>query len=365
MNSPIKYFGGKGGGLGRDILDYFPDRSSYDIFLEPFGGGASVLFLKEPSGSEIYNDLEENVYSFFKVLSNRSLFSKFKDKCDLAIYSRQLRDEYIEDLKRGNLDIVERAYKYFYINRTSVNGAGGFSITVNYIRRNMSKSISDFLSSIDGLKAAHDRVSKWIVERTDGIDLIKKYDKDRVLIYADPPYHHDTRTSARYKVDMCNKAQERLIGTLLEIKHAKVLISGYNCSEYMRLTNAGWEKIDIIVNTTGGDRKPKKTTEVLWRNYKLYEKQIDNKLYDYLGEGDATDKVEINPIILGVKKGRGRPRLYDIPSSLKCAKCGQNKKTNSLQFFKSLEKCKLNKEEYITSFICRKCKKDSKNLIYV
>jgi DNA adenine methylase len=64
MFSPIKYFGGKGG-MYNDILPYFPNHEDYQTYIEPFGGGASLLFRKEPSSVEIYNDLEQNVYSFF------------------------------------------------------------------------------------------------------------------------------------------------------------------------------------------------------------------------------------------------------------------------------------------------------------
>jgi DNA adenine methylase len=267
MNSPIKYFGGKGGGLGKQIIDFFPSHSQYFTYIEPFGGGASMLFRKEQYGTEIYNDLEENVYSFFVVLSNPKLFKKFRDKCELAVYSRQVRDEFIQDLKRDDLNIVDRAYKFFIVNRTSVNGIGGFSVTSNYLRRGMSKSISDFLASVEGLDKAHLRLKSVVIEKMDGIDLINKYDRKNVFVYADPPYHHNTRTAARYKVDMSNDLQTKLIDTLLNLKSAMVLISGYNCPEYNRLTKAGWKNIEIKVNTISGDRKPKTKIECLWQNY--------------------------------------------------------------------------------------------------
>src|SRR5210317_1231914 len=98
MNSPIKYFGGKGGVLKKEILSYFPHKSEYDTYIEPFGGGASVLFAKEPFGSEIYNDLEENVHCLFKVLQDEDLFKEFKKLCDLSVYSRQIRKEFKEEL---------------------------------------------------------------------------------------------------------------------------------------------------------------------------------------------------------------------------------------------------------------------------
>jgi len=270
MRSPIKYFGGKGG-FGKDIYAMFPHRSRYESYIEPFGGGASMLFIKEPFGCEIYNDLEENVYSLFKVLKDKKLFKKFKAECDMMIYSRKLRADYIKDLKAGDMDIVERAFKFFYVNRCSRNGIGGFSVTANYIRRNMSKSVSDFLSCIDRLPDVHDRLSRVIVESQDGLALMKKFDRKKTFIYADPPYHHDTRTGTRYKVDMDNDMQASFIDMLLNIKNAMVLVSGYGCKEYERLVENEWNKMDMTISTTGGDHKPKEKVESLWFNYELKE----------------------------------------------------------------------------------------------
>ena len=266
MQSLIRYFGGKGNGLCRIIYQFFPAKSEYEVYVEPFGGGANLLLYKEPFGVEIYNDLEKNVYSLFKVLSNKDLFLKFREICELSYYSADLRNEYKKDLKDDKLDILERAYKFFYINRTSVNGVGGFSVAT-CIRRNMSKPVSDLLSTVDDLPAFHNRLSRVVIENTDGIDLISHYDRPKVFIYADPPYAHETRTDARYTVDMNDEQQKKLIDVLLRLKHAKVLLSGYDCKEYDKLVRNGWDKIKFKVKTQDGNRRPKIKTEILWKNY--------------------------------------------------------------------------------------------------
>jgi site-specific DNA-adenine methylase len=86
-------------------------------------------------------------------------------------------------------------------------------------------------------------------------------------MYLDPPYSWDTRTSARYAVDMNNDQQKKLIDIILGLKHAKILISGYNCPEYERMEKIGMEKIEMEIKTQDGNRKPKSKIEVLWRNY--------------------------------------------------------------------------------------------------
>lgn len=266
MNSPIKYHGGKGCDLAKKISQYFPDNNSYSIYVEPFGGGASLLFRKIPSPVEVYNDLEKNIYSLMKVLGDKELFLQFKEKCELALYSRDLNEEFKCELKKDNLSLLERAYKFFYVNRTSFNGIGGFAVTTNYIRRNTSKSISDFLGSIDGLPDVHARLHNVIIENKNAFKLIPLYDRGSVFIYADPPYHQSTRSNARYEIDMDNDEQEQFIDMMLNIKNAKVMISGYDCNEYERLLSK-YKKIDVETTKRDGNNKRNPIQEFLWINY--------------------------------------------------------------------------------------------------
>ncbi len=271
MKSAIRYFGGKGT-LYNKILKYFP--SQYDIYIEPFGGAYSVG-LQQKCRQEIYNDLEKNVYSLFKVISDKELFKQFKEKCDLLYYSEDLRKEFKQELKlNNNLSIIDRAFYFFYVSRTSVNGVGGFSI--NLIKRhNMSKSVSDLLSTIDNLEMLHNRLSTIIVCNQDGTELIKKYNKSNVFFYLDPPYMWSTRGTARYSVDMNLEQQELLIDTVLDCKESKFLISGYNNDLYKKLEENGFKRIEFessSLNNQGG-----RNIESLWYNYEsiydLKEKQ--------------------------------------------------------------------------------------------
>ena len=266
MNSPIRFFGGKGT-MFNNIIEHFPEKHAYDTYIEPFAGSYSVG-LKNCADVpiEIYNDLNQNVYSLYKVLQDKELYPRFKEKCDLIVYSEDLRKEYRESLKKDELDIVERAFKFFYVNRTSHNGVGGFSINT-VIRRNMSKSVSDMLSAIDRMDELHQRLSKLIVTNMDAFKLIEKYkNRENVFIYMDPPYHQSTRTAARYEVDMSNEQHHQFIDLVLNSK-AKILISGYDCEPYNKLVENGWQKIQFEVNTISGDKKPKIKIETLWKNY--------------------------------------------------------------------------------------------------
>lgn len=273
MNSPIRYFGGKNG-MAKKILKYFPKEGSYNTYIEPFGGSFGVA-LHNPNipPIEIYNDLDNNVYSLFRTLVDKEMFAEFQKLSDLIIYSEKLRKAFKQDLKEipfnedDKLSIVHRAFKFFYVNRTSRNGIGGFSINT-CIRRNMSKSCSDMLSTIEGLPKLHDRLSKVIVTNQDGIKLINKYSqREDTFIYADPPYHQSTRTETRYNVDMNDDEQENFIDECVNAK-CKILISGYDCEAYKRLEENGFIKIKFVVHTMSGNHKTKKDkVKCLWLNY--------------------------------------------------------------------------------------------------
>ena len=268
MNSIVKYFGGKNG-MFNNIIEHFPEKGSYDTYIEPFGGSFAIGFHTPEeliAPVEIYNDLYSNVYSLFKVLANEEQFKEFKRMCDLSLYCEEIRSQYKEELKRDDLSDVERAFMFFYVNRTSHNGIGGFSMN-RVVRRGMSKSVSDYLSTVDRLKEVHDRLSKVVVFKRDAIELMEKYNQNNVFMYLDPPYVLSTRSSAeRYCVDMTDEQHNRFIEACINSK-AKLLISGYDNELYDKLTDSGFKKVCFDVNTITGTRIPKTKTETLWLNY--------------------------------------------------------------------------------------------------
>lgn len=267
MKAPIRYYGGKGNGMAQKIISYFPKDESIKNYIEPFGGSGAVLFnLPKPYPIEIYNDLEENVYSLFKVLTDKELFFEFKQKCDLTFFSEQLNREYKEKLKLKDISLLDRAFMYFYVNRSSYSGVGTFTSSTS-IRRNMCKQVSDYLSTVDNLYNVHDRISKVVIHNRDALNLIEKFDKKNTVMYLDPPYHHDTRTGARYKVDMDDEQHKKMIQLLIDIKEAYVILSGYDNEGYGVLEKNGWNKYSFDVKTQTGKRIPKTKKEFLWTNY--------------------------------------------------------------------------------------------------
>ena len=83
----------------------------------------------------------------------------------------------------------------------------------------------------------------------------------RTLIYADPPYLHATRTSAkRYRHELTDDDHRALLHRLL-LSPASVILSGYPSPLY-DLMLSGWSSVSFQAMTRGGPR-----TECLWFNF--------------------------------------------------------------------------------------------------
>lgn len=110
LRSPIVWFGGKGNMVAK-LLPLIPPHR---IYVEPFGGGASLLFAKKPSPVEVYNDLDSGLVNFFRVLRDPKKFERLHKLVSLTPYSRE---EY--DFCRATWetcdDDVERAYRWYVV----------------------------------------------------------------------------------------------------------------------------------------------------------------------------------------------------------------------------------------------------------
>ncbi len=70
MNSFISWIGGKKL-LRSRILDEFPDKGTYDRYIEVFGGAGWVLFGTDRHAElEVYNDINGNLVNLFKCVKD-------------------------------------------------------------------------------------------------------------------------------------------------------------------------------------------------------------------------------------------------------------------------------------------------------
>lgn len=254
------------------ILPFFPE---HHIYVEPFGGGASLLMAKEPSAVEVYNDLDEGLVNLFRVLRDVRKFKRFIHRCIFTPYAR-MEWKNARETWADCKDDVEKAYRWFVMTRMSFAGlqhSWGRSITTSH--RGMGEAPSSWISIIDMLPEIHRRLMRVQVECKDAKHILKDYDTPETLFYCDPPYIPETRREGRYQHEMSMADHQELVEVLLNLR-GRVILSGYAHPVYEPLERAGWERKDwetyCIVNgrtkaTKGLDKEQFKRKESVWIKY--------------------------------------------------------------------------------------------------
>lgn len=264
---PLKWHGGKSY-LASWIIEHFPERERYTHYNEPFAGGLSVLFAHDPEGkSEAVNDLNRELADFWFVLANTP------DRMLRALWGTPLsqdvwRDACVQDV--ADSDRVRRATKFFIRYRQSRQGLGkDYCTPTTRTRRGMNENVSSWLSAVDGLPEAHERLRRVEVRNMDAVKFIEQYDHEKSLFYLDPPYMHETRvTKQDYECEMTAQDHCRLLDCLAKIK-GMFCLSGYPNKMYASAAELhGWRSVqrEIDNKASGAKSKPKKI-EVLWMNY--------------------------------------------------------------------------------------------------
>lgn len=185
MRAILKYPGAKNR-LARWIVEHIP---KHKVYCEPFFGSGAVLFNKEPCYNEIVNDIDDDVYNFFKVL--RTEPGKLAEGIKLTPYSRT---EYEMAYRSDTLDDVERA-RLFAIKCWQGFGCGnkyknGFRRGIGATSPNPAKAWGELYETlIEGAE----RLKNVQIEHKDAIDLIKSLRGKETFIYVDPPYLLSTR----------------------------------------------------------------------------------------------------------------------------------------------------------------------------
>lgn len=253
----MRYHGGKWR-LAPWIIGHFPEHAMY---VEPFGGGASVLLRKTPALQEIYNDLDSEIVNVFRVLRDEAMAVRLIRQLELTPHARE---EYELSWKPPADCPVETA------RRTLVRaymGYGGNAVTAQYKTgfRNR-RSIGD--TGLAGNWSKYpasiavfvERLRQVTVECLPALELIPKYDGPGALFYVDPPYLPETRTphGQGYRHEMTPEQHMDLARTLQGVQ-GMVVLSGYDSPLYRELY-AGWR----MVTRAARGEKAAARTECLW-----------------------------------------------------------------------------------------------------
>ena len=286
---PVKWHGGKHY-LAKRIIELMPPHLHY---VEPFFGGGAVLFARDPQRdwfiddawklahgekvpaslrgcSEVANDVDGELTNFWVTLRDPDRFRIFQRLCEATPMSEgHWRSA---KAKSGSLCAETwQAYQFFIRYRQSRQGLGKDFATLsrNRTRRGGNEQASSWLSAVEGLPEAHERLKRVVILNHDALDVIRQQDGPKTHFYCDPPYLHETRTATEcYEHEMTKEQHLALLATLASIK-GTFQLSGYHSQMYDgHAIVFDWRCVEFdLPNNASGKKQKERKTECLWMNY--------------------------------------------------------------------------------------------------
>ncbi|MFC3071525.1 DNA adenine methylase [Shinella pollutisoli] len=264
---PLRWHGGKWL-LAPWIISHFP---RHRIYVEPFGGGASVLLRKTRAYAEVYNDLDEQVVTLFRVLQDSGATERLVAALEITPFARSEyeiawdeADEPIEIARR----LIIRSFMGFGSHAHADMSAGhkttGFRANSN---RSGSTPAHDWARYPFRIAGVVERMRGVVIERRPAIHVLRTHDSPETLHYVDPPYLPETRgrkniydAKHQYRHELTVAEHEELLSVLRDLT-GMVVLSGYPADLYDD-TLRDWTRVERQALADGA--RPR--IEVLWIN---------------------------------------------------------------------------------------------------
>lgn len=270
LRPPFKCHGGKYY-LAPWIISQFPANYPVLNYVEPFCGGASVFFNKQPAiggAKEVLADLDAGVIAVLWAI--RTQLPKFREKLRKLKYSERVftttRDAHARRPK--DPESLATAVGEYVCRRMSRGGLQKAFAWSERLRGGQPGDLNAWLTALDNLDQLSARLQDvYKIVNVSALRAIDAYDSARTLLYLDPPYVHSTRASTNaYAYEMDEEAHTKLAERVRKFK-GRVLISGYPSPLYRKLFK-GWHMSSRqIVNHSSQTKVKELKTEVLWRNF--------------------------------------------------------------------------------------------------
>jgi DNA adenine methylase len=260
----LRYHGGKWR-LAPWIIAHFPPHK---VYVEPFGGGASVLLRKSPLAAECYNDLDATVVGVFRVLRDPAKARELQRRLALTPFARAEFDwsyePAVDDID-GAHKMVVRSFMGHGSDSVTRGCRTGFRARLTDERALPSWSWANYADTIPFFTG---RLLSVTIEQRDAGEIIARYDGPATLFYCDPPYRHGLRSALRgrskrmhgYAHELDDADHVALLERLCGLE-GMVALSGYPDASYDEAL-AGWQRVECSSMADGAQPR----TEVLWLN---------------------------------------------------------------------------------------------------
>lgn len=222
----LRWYGGKSK-LAGWIVENLP---AHRVYVEPFGGGASVLLKKTAATTEVLADMDDDLVNLYRVLADETDSRELQQQVRLTPYARLEFEEACEP--RDGLAPVERA------RRLLIRQTMGWSPDARlgaartgwrcYTGDARQPPTRDWLSIGARIPELHARLAGVRIEHATALETIARHDGPGTLFYLDPPYLPETRKAPGrgYRHEMSVEDHELLLDAVLQVR-GMVVISGY------------------------------------------------------------------------------------------------------------------------------------------
>lgn len=249
------WMGGKSKAAKR-LSELLPEHTCY---VEVFAGAANLLFAKEPSRTEVINDINAELINLFRIA--RWHPREFINELSLVLHSRK---DFADYRNQPGLTDIQRATRSWFVMKTAFGGKGGTSHPdFGYGTSGKSRLRRTAFTAI---RRCHKRLDGVFIENVDFTECIQRYDRPHTVFYCDPPYVKTAGFKASFSLD----DHQRLAESLRAIK-GKFLLS-INDHTLIRRLYKGLPRLRVNVRySVARDKSPKARdrTELVIANYPL------------------------------------------------------------------------------------------------
>jgi len=251
MVGPLCYIGGKNR-LAKKIISLLPEHTTY---VEPFAGGAQVLFHKTPSEVEVLNDLDFEIVNFFRVCQWH--FEELIRYLRYSLASRKLHELHVKT-DPATLTDIQRAGRFFYLQKNSFGGLivrQSFHYGVTHTSNFNPARIPEIIQQ------THERLARVQIESLPYEQILKRYDRPTTVFYLDPPYWQ----RKLYRHNFTEKDFEELNRRLQELR-GKFILSLDDHPEVRRIFKT-WRLLPVELTYTALRKTGKLFAELLITNF--------------------------------------------------------------------------------------------------
>lgn len=225
------------------------------------------LTRKKPSKIEIFNDINDDLINFYKVIQDDDKYKQLIDELYFIPKSREIFNTY--DIKIKNKEYkndIEHAAMFYYLLKLVFGGRFDRVKKSFCIPNDGRKNINYDKFPIEFLQL-HKRIKNVYIEKSDYKYILKKYDRGDGLFYLDPPYLNTIEHN--YGVNFYIEEYKTLERLLSKLK-SKWILTCNNTSELVELfKNYNIQNNEVHYSVSGTSTACKKYKELIITNYQI------------------------------------------------------------------------------------------------